>query len=390
MMLMPSPIDPPSCPLWGRITLLICLLTAGCESEPDAGGEEPPVRVQVAEATQRTLAETVRGIGTLRALQTVEVRPEISGRVVEIAFEEGGRVEEGDLLFELDTRKLEQELDSRQAALQAAEARLQNAERELARVERLFDQQVETEDARDRAATEVEAAQAEVNRLRSEVSLGRERLSDTRIQAPFGGRISEALVDTGDYVQAGAELATLYRIDVLETEFTLPERHSGRIEIGQEVDLTVSAYPDRTFSATTTFVSPSVSDQTRDFLVKARLRNPDALLKPGTFATAVLTVRERENALVIPEEALIATRQGYMVFEVGDDGRAVRRDVQTGLRHPGLVEITEGLAPGDRVVRTGHLRVAEGTPLAIVEAEGGEAPAEAAARAEADPAAAGT
>ena len=343
----------------------LLLLTACGRPAENAPGEESPVRVQVATATERTMAETVRGIGTLRALQTVELRPETAGRITRIPVGEGEPVAAGELLFELDTRKLDRELRGRAAALEAAEARLENAERELRRAERLFAQNVATEDDRDQAATEVRAARAEVERLESEVSLGRERLADMRIEAPFAGMISEALVDPGDFVMAGEQLATLYRADALEIEFTLPERHSGRVASGQPVDLRVSAWPERSFSATTTFVSPGVSDDTRDFLVKARLANPDALLKPGTFATAVLTVDQRSNALTIPEEALIATREGYMVFVVDDGNRARRRSVEIGLRDPGRVQIVEGLEPGERVVRTGHMRIGDGSLLSI-------------------------
>lgn len=351
------------------------LFAAGCSTEERAATGEPAVRVRVAEVSEQTMAETVRGIGTLRALQTVELRPEIAGTVTRISFEEGGRVAAGDLLFQLDIRKLQQELSAREAALAAAEARLENSDRELKRIERLFRQQVATEDARDQAATERRAARAEVDRLESEVSLSRERIADASIRAPFDGSISEALVDAGDYVQAGALLGTLYQTDALEIEFTLPERHSGRIRPGQRVALTVSAYPERIFDATTTFVSPSVSDDTRDFLVKARLDNPDALLKPGSFATALLTVAEH-TALVVPEQALIATREGYMVFLVDAAGRAERRDVTVGLRNPGVAEVTSGLALGDRVVRSGHMRVADGSPLSIVAPEPRTAAAE--------------
>lgn len=353
-------------------TLLLLLLTA-CGGPAEKGGsEESPVRVQVATATEQEMVETVRGIGTLRALETVELRPETAGRVTRIPFPEGNRVAAGDLLFELDTRKLERELRARSAALEAAEARLENAERELGRIERLFTQKVATEDDRDQAATEVRAARAEVRRLESEVSLVRERLADMRIEAPFAGMITEARVDPGDFVAVGDRLATLYRIDALEIEFSVPERHSGRVTTGQQVDLRVSAWPDRSFSATTTFVSPGVSDDTRDFLVKARLANPDALLKPGTFATAVLTVGVHENALTIPEEALIATREGYMVFVVDDENRARRRSVEIGLRNPGRVQITDGLEAGERVVRTGHMRVADGSPLDIASLDHGD------------------
>jgi len=366
---MSNTFDPIGC--LSRVAAIAVLAAlAACSGEPRDDREEPSVSVQVAAAEHRTMAETVRGIGTLRALQTVELRPETAGRIAHIRFEEGGRIAAGEVLFELDTRKLERELMSRTAALEAAEARLENANRELARMERLFEQNVATEDARDQAATEQRAARAEVRRLESEVSLTRERLADMRIRAPFDGTISDALVDAGSFVQAGALLGTVYQTDILEIEFTVPERHSGRIAPGQHVDLTVSAYPDRTFSASTVFVSPSVSDDTRDILVKARLENPDALLKPGTFATALLTVAERDDALVIPEEALIATREGYMVFVVNDEDRAQRRRVEIGLRSPGVVQVTDGLERGDRVVRTGHMRVADGAPLSIAESDG--------------------
>jgi len=349
----------------GSLAVLLLVGLSGCGEPAEQSASEPAVRVRVAEVTTQTVAETIRGIGTLRALQTVELRPEISGTVVAISFEEGGQVAEGALLFQLDIRKLEQELNARLAALEAAHARLENAERERVRVERLFERQVTTEDARDQAVTDLRAARAEVQRLESEVRLHRERLDDAQIRAPFPGRISEALVDEGDYVESGAMLGTLYRSDMLVIEFTLPERHSGRIETGQSVDITVTAYPERTFHAVTTFVSPSVREDGRDFLVKGRLDNSDALLKPGTFATAVLTVDERQDALVVPEEALIATREGYLVFVVNDDNRAERRDVEIGLRNPGVAQITRGLAPGERVIRTGHMRVADGSPLTI-------------------------
>jgi len=353
-------------PVPALAVLATILLLTACGGPAEEGAhEETAVRVQVATATGQEMVETVCGIGTLRAMQTVELRPETAGRITRIPFEEGDRVAEGDLLFELDTRKLERELRARSAALEAAEARLENAERELDRAERLYAQNVATEDRRDQAATEVRAARAEVRRLESEVSLVRERLADMRIEAPFEGMISEALVDPGDFVGVGDRLATLYRTDALEIEFSLPERHSGRVTTGQQAELRVSAWPDRSFSATTTFVSPGVNDDTRDFLVKARLANPDALLKPGTFATAVLTVDVREDALTIPEEALIATREGYMVFVVDDEDHARRRSVEIGLRDPGRVQITNGLEAGEQVVRTGHMRVADGSPLNI-------------------------
>ncbi|MDZ7684353.1 MAG: efflux RND transporter periplasmic adaptor subunit [Gammaproteobacteria bacterium] len=347
-----------------------CMMLSACEQTPEGQQREPAVRVQVAAAETRALDETVRGIGTLRARQTVEISPEIAGKLTRIGFEEGEYVEADTVLFEIDTRKLERELEAREAALEAALARRENAKRELARIERLFRQQAASEDRRDQAGTALRAARAAVDEMTSRVQLARERLADARIKAPFAGSIAEAMVDVGDFVQPATHLATLYETETLELEFRVPERYSSRIETGQSVDITVAAYPDERFRATTTFVSPSVNEATRDFLVKARLANEGGKLKPGSFATALLTVATRTDALVVPEEALIATREGYLVFVVDDDGKAVRRQVEIGLRKPGVVQVTSGLEIGERVVRTGHMRVADGSALEIVEDEG--------------------
>lgn len=324
-----------------------------------------PVTLAVVES--RTLQETVRGIGTLRAKQTVEIRPEISGTINSRTFREGQRVTAEDVLFELDTRKLRQQLAAAEAALDSAQARKDDAERRLRQSERLFRDQVATEDDLEEARNNVRAARSEVRRLESERRLMQERLEDARIKAPLTGIISEALVDPGDFVQAGELLCTLYQTDVLEVDFSLPERYGGKVQAGQKVSLTVASHPDRTFTGKVIYVSPSISEQSRDFLVKAEVNNTSAELKPGAFATAVLTTGKREDRPVIPEEALVATREGYFVFVAGPDDTAQRRKVELGLRTDGIVEIADGLAPGDRVVRSGHMRLSHGAAFRVIE-----------------------
>ena len=152
----------------------------------------------------------------------------------------------------------------------------------------------------------------------------------------------------------------------MEIAFTLPERFMGRVRSRQELAVRVSAYPDRRFEGEVYFVSPQVDESTRDFLVKATVKNAEGLLKPGAFGTAVVTLDVRERRLVIPEEALVATRTGYLVFVV-EDQTARRRDVQIGLRQAGVVEIREGLEPGERVVRTGHMNLSDGTRVQFIE-----------------------
>lgn len=348
--------------------LLVFIALAGCgESEAPTRNESPAVPVRLADVESRTLKETVRGIGTLRAKQTVEVRPETSGTIRSRLFREGEQVTAGDVLFELDIRKLRQQLAAAEAALESAEARKDDAERRMRQTERLFRDQVATEDDLEEARNNLRAARSEVRRLESEEALMQERLEDTRIKAPLTGIISEALVDPGDFVQAGEHLCTIYQTDVLEVDFSLPERHGGKVRVGQTVSLAVASHPDRTFTGEVIYVSPSISEQSRDFRVKAEVNNPSASLKPGAFATAVLTIGLREDRPVIPEEALVATREGYFVFVAGPDNKARRRKVTTGIRDPGVVEITSGLSPGEQVIRSGHMRLSHDARFRVME-----------------------
>ena len=322
------------------------------------------VPVTVTTVRTRGLRETVRGIGSLRALETVELRPEISGVLEKRPVTDGERIHKEQLLFELDDAKLQRELAARKAALEAARARRENAERTYRRMETLLERRSVSEDERDQARTAFETARAEVARLEAEVALTEERLEDTQIRAPFDGVLDECRVDPGDYVQIGQHMVTLYRTDIVEIAFSVPERHMGRVRRDQPVDVTVDAYPERTFEGGVTFVSPSIDEVTRDFLVKARIDNAEGLLKPGAFATGVLTLVQHEERPVVPEEALVPVRDGYIVYTLSEE-RAHRQRVRIGLREPGIVEIREGVEPGQRVVRTGHMNLSEGVPVRI-------------------------
>jgi membrane fusion protein (multidrug efflux system) len=306
------------------------------------------------------LRETARGIGTLRAAERVTIKPEVTGRLVAVHFEEGAAVEAGAPLFTLDDARLRAQRDSRRAAVEQARARRRNAQRAFERVEGLFKRAAASEANFDDARTALQAAEAELDRAGADLALVEEQLADTRITAPFAGLVSESLADPGEYLEVGQPLATIYRIQPVEAVFSLPERLLGRVRVGQAVQVRVDAYPERTFDAQVTYVSPGVTETTRDFTAKAQLANPDGRLRPGSFATSEVVVQVSESRPVIPEEALVAARRGYLVFVVEDDA-AHRRDVRIGLREPGRVEILEGLEPGEVVVTSGQMRLAEGT-----------------------------
>ena len=333
-------------------------------SEGDQAGpprQAIPVQLQSVEAA--TLTDTVRGVGTLRAFQTVELRPETSGRIQAIHFQNGAAVQEGQLLFELDDEKLRSQLAARQATLQAIEVRIANAQRTFDRQAQLAEGGVVSADQFDQAQAELDSALAERQRLEAELELTQTQLRDMRITAPFAGLISERLIDRGAYVNVGQHLATLYQSDPVEVGFSVPERHRGRIQPGQDVQISVAAYGDETFHGLVSFISPAVDEATRTLRVRAQIPNPDQKLAPGTFATAFVVVDVHEDRPVVAAESLVATRTGYIVYVVEDE-TAHRREVSTGLRRDGVVEITHGLEVGEQVVRTGHLRLSDGDAVA--------------------------
>ena len=341
-------------------------LSLGCNQDTEENPQETAkdIRVEVVSVQKKSFRETVRGIGTLRARETVEISPEMAGILRDTHFEEGQPVKRGDLLFTIDDSKLNRQLRERNAALEEAKARMEKAEKTAERISKLYKRHTVSEERWDQAVTEVEAARAEVSRLSAALELTRERFKDTRIRAPFRGVVSKRHVDPGDYVRRGQVMVTLYDTENLEAEVKVPERHMHRVQSGQKAELRIPAFPKSVFSGRVRFVSPAVAEHTRDFLVKVSVENSERKLKPGTFAGITLITAVRESRPAVPEEALVATREGYIVFVV-ENGKARRRTVRIGQREAGMVEIREGARVGDTVVRTGHMRLSDGDRVSI-------------------------
>ncbi len=327
-----------------------------------ARAQQDCIPVETEKAEQEDLPVILNGIGTLEAEERVTISPEMSGLIREIHFRDGQEVDQGELLVSLDSAKLEKRLQAQQAALREARARRKNARRTYERQQSLFDRGLGSEEARDEALTSYTAARAQVDRLESEIEELRESLDDTRIRAPFAGILGEFHVDPGEFVQPGTPLVSLTQNERLEVSFTIPERHLASLSRGQKVSLTVPGYPDRSFPGEVRFLNPVIAESTRSIQVKASVDNSQGRLRPGGFASVRLTVDLRKNATVIPEEALIPTRKGYMAFVV-DDGTARARDVRIGLRRPGMVEIREGVRSEETVITSGHISVQDGSSV---------------------------
>lgn len=319
----------------------------------DAGASRGTIGVEAARAEQVSLAETVAAVGTLRAAESVVVKPEVAGRIQSIHFDGGAQVRKGDLLITLDASIAAAEVQQTRAELALARANYQRSA-DLAK------QKFLSERARDEAA-------ANLHVLEAKLDLAQARLAKTSIRAPFAGVLGLRNVSPGDYVREGNELVTLEDVSQMKVDLRLPERYLGQLRRGQRLDVEFDAWPGRRFAATLEAVDVQVDANGRAVVVRGRLPNPDGLLRSGMFARIALTLGQRDQAVMVPEEAVFAVGQEQYVFRI-EQGRAERVRVRTGLRRDGRVEIVEGIRGGEQVVTAGQLKLApEGSEVRIVE-----------------------
>jgi len=333
--------------------LIALAALAGC-GKPGGGGPGPGgrgdmvVNVVAFASRQQPVEERISLVGSLEAREAVELKSEIDGIVESIHFDEGQPVSQGTIMLEFDRGKLKATLAAAIAELQLAEARLQ-------RYLRL----VETGAV---SRQEAEEASATYETRAAAVALAEEDLRDGLVRAPFDGVIGERMVSPGQFVGKGATLTWVVDLEPMKAEFQVPERYLRQVQLGQSVELRVAAYPDAQFTGTVTFVDPQVDETTRTVLVKAEVPNADGRLRRGMFANLDLIIRVREQAIVVPESALLLQGDATSVFVI-DGGVAQPRPVTTGIRLPGLVEITDGLSPGQAVVVEGTQKLFPGVKV---------------------------
>lgn len=306
--------------------------------------------VKVAAVRSDTVIDSLTAVGTLLANESVMIRPEIDGRIETIHFQEGQLVRKGDKLVSLDAAEVEAQLSSAIAAANLNRSRLKRSE-EL--IEKKFISAQALDEARENL-NQTNAREAEI----------RARLAKTLIRAPFEGVTGLRQVSPGAYAKAGQDIARLEGIGTLKLDFRVPEAYLRRIRTGQLLQVTVDAWPGEQFSGTIYAIEPAVDEASRTVLLRARLPNPGVRLKPGMFARVSLVLAQRENALLVPEQAIVPRGDGSYVFRVVE-GKAQLTKVETGLRRPGEVEITGGLEAGQTVVADGQLRLQDGAAVSL-------------------------
>ncbi|HUF64967.1 MAG TPA: efflux RND transporter periplasmic adaptor subunit [Gemmatimonadaceae bacterium] len=309
----------------------------------------PPMPVDVDTARLSSVTDAVRATGRIEANQSVELRPDETGRVVRIHFREGQLVGAGAPLVKIDDAML-------RAQRERALADRDLARQQLDRVRRLREENAATPADLERAEATARSAAAALNLI--ELQLQR-----TTVRAPFAGVIGQRFISIGDYVTSGSRLLSLQTVDPQRAVLEIPERHAGLLRPGQTVEFSVAAYPGQTFNAQVEFVDPVVQPSTRTILVKARAPNRDRRLSAGMFIEARLATSTRASAVVIPEDAVQPLRTANVVWAVVN-GQASRRVVELGARSQGTVEVISGVNPGELVVVGGLERMGEGMPVA--------------------------
>ncbi len=324
--------------------------TAPSSPGKTAAGAPPPTSVDAARVKTAPMAKTISAVGSLRSDETVILRPEVSGRISSIDFQEGRRVTKGTVIVRLDQAV-------QRAEMQQAEANLMLAKSRVDRLRGLHAQGFISSQALDDAYSGYKVSIAAAD-------LAAARLTKLDIKAPFSGITGLRLVSVGDYVREGQDLVNIEDIDSLKVDFRIPELFLKQISVGQPLQIALDSFPNMGFVGRVLAINPLIDSNGRSIVIRALVKNADARLRPGMFARVKLVTNDQQVGLVIPEQALIPVGDDFFVFKIADD-RALRTKIEIGSRSAGSVEVVRGLTNSDVVVIAGQPKLRDGGPVKI-------------------------
>jgi len=350
-------------------------LIGGCGSKESASVEKPSMaavqiseerQVEVAEVVPRPISYTLSAVGGLKTPEHVTISPKKAGIIEKISVREGERVRKGQVLVQLDDMDAKLQVERAAARVMEAEASLETNRNTLLRYQKLLESKVIPQQTFDDISLRVKLDEARLALARTELNLAKQNLQDHRIISPIEGVINLKIASLGEHVNVAPkdEILTIVQMDPLELEFYVPENWAGRIRQGSQIQFSIKAFNDEKHSATLQFISPTADPATRNVKMKAMAPNPHHRLKPGFFAEVTLPAGTNPNGIAIPESALFSQEGKTFAFVVRE-GVALRREVETGTRFNGKVEINKGIQKGERIVTIGHEQLTEGMKVKI-------------------------
>jgi multidrug efflux system membrane fusion protein len=324
-----------------------------------ANNKPPPASVSIAEAKSETIPNLLIAVGDLAAVHQVNVTSDVNGRITDIMFTAGADVKQGAPLLQMFDAP-------EQADLANFKAQATVSQLSLDRAKQLASRQFGPQATVDTAQAAFDQAQAGIARTQAVIS-------QKLVRAPFDGELGVRKVEVGQYLTAGTQIVSLTDLSELYANFTVTEKDSANLKVGQTVRVLVDAYPGRNFDGKISTIEPQIATDTRNIRVQATIANPDRILKPGMFTTTTVVLPDKPTVVTVPETAVDYTLYGDSVYLITekkeDDGKtsltAVRTFVQPGKRIEGRAEILKGLKPGDRVVAVGQLKLQSGAAVTI-------------------------
>jgi len=330
-----------------QVTLSLASLVLALSSSLLHAQQAPVIAKKVTRVSMPMQAES---LGTTMANESINITSKLSERISRIRFEEGQLVQANQVLVELDTDEARANLAVASADSSESRSNFQRAE-ELDRTKSI-------------SQSELKQLQSAMEADQARVQAATARLADLTIRAPFDGRVGLRRISAGSMVSPGTIITTLDDLDTIKLDFSLPEVLMAKLKPGLDINAASIAYPNRVFAGKVISIDTRVDPVTRSIAIRARLPNAEDLLRPGMLMSVVLT-QEALDALVIPEQSLISEQSRQYVFVI-NQGRAEKRQVKTGRRRPGELEIVDGLAEGDLIVVEGTQRLQVGSEVEVI------------------------
>lgn len=324
-------------------------------------------KVEVTEVLPRPISYTVSAVGSLKTLEDVTISSKKAGIINEILVKEGDQVKKGQILVHLDDVDARLHVERAEANVRQAEASLETSRVTLVRYQRLLESKVIPQQTYDDLTLKVKLDEARLALARAELNLAKQNLLDHRIVSPIEGVVNLKIAALGEHVNVAPkdEIMKVVQMDPLELEFYVPENLVGKIYVGSNIEFTLKAFSEEKYFANLRFISPTADPNTRNVKMKALVRNPNYRLKPGFFAEASLKTGGNVTALILPESSIFSQEGKFFTYVV-QDGVAKRKEVETGVRFEGKVEILKGIHKGEWVVTLGHEQLSDGTKVTTV------------------------
>jgi membrane fusion protein, multidrug efflux system len=326
------------------------------------GGQSGPIMVEVDTVKTGRIVEIREAVGTVRAFESITVTAKIAGIITQIGFEEGQKVKAGDMIVQFDAAERRAEIEQAMAEANRAVALRNEIAIKLERAQALSRTGAGTGAQVEDLTAQVKSLEGSIASAQAQRKAAEARSEELTIRAPFAGRVGTRSVSLGAYVPPGTRITSLDDLSRVRLDFAVPENLLGRLKPGQVVNATAAAYQGRVFKGTVATLDTRVDQTTRTIRLTAEFDNPDEALKPGMFLSAALEVRTKDDAVLVPEEALVSEGLRQIVYPVKDN-KIERRVIRIGQRQGGQVEVLEGLQAGETIVVMGVQRVRAGAEV---------------------------